>query len=335
MLQRAEENGTTMTTASIDPARNRRSFSLIANWRQYVVYIGFAVIFAVFAIVLSDRGFLSTNNLLNITRQTAIISIMAMAMTFVLCAGEIDLSVGAIAGLASVISSMALSRYGLIPSVLAGLATGLLVGAVNGGLTAWIGIPSFLVTLGMMGFARGLGMWTSGTSPVPVINDTFIAIFGSGNIGPVPVLVFWVAVLGTVAHITLRRTPFGRKILATGGGETAARYSGVKTRTVKFQALMITATAASIAGMLYAGRLQSGRFQLGEGDELSVIAAVVLGGTSLFGGAGTVVGSIVGALLIGVINNGLILLGLDFSQQLMARGVLIVLAVALGRNQRS
>jgi ribose transport system permease protein len=335
MLQQAEESGTSMITTSERSASRKVGALLIRDWRQYVVYIGFVLIFVLFAIVLKDRGFLSTNNLLNITRQTAIISIMAMAMTFVLCAGEIDLSVGAIAGLASVVSSMALSRYGLIPGVLAGLATGLAVGAVNGGLTAWVGIPSFLVTLGMMGFARGLGMWTSGTSPVPVIDDTFIAIFGSGNVGPVPVLVFWVAILGAVAHVALRKTPFGRKILATGGGETAARYSGVKTRTVKFQALLITATAAAIAGMLYAGRLHSGRFQLGEGDELSVIAAVVLGGTSLFGGAGTVVGSIVGALLIGVINNGLILLGLDFSQQLMARGMLIVLAVALGRNQRA
>ncbi|MGW1424344.1 ABC transporter permease [Bradyrhizobium zhanjiangense] len=309
--------------------------SIVSDWRQYVVYIGFALIFVIFAITLSDRGFLSANNLLNITRQTAIIAIMAMAMTFVLCAGEIDLSVGAIAGLASVTSGLALSRYGLAPAIATGLCTGLLVGAVNGSLTAWIGIPSFLVSLGMMGFARGLGMWMSGTSPVPVIDETFIAVFGSGNIGPVPVLVFWVVILGALAHTALRKTPFGRKILATGGGETAARYSGIKTRTVKFQALLITATAASVAGMLYAGRLHSGRFQLGEGDELSVIAAVVLGGTSLFGGAGTVIGSIVGALLIGVINNGLILLGLDFSQQLMARGVLIVLAVALGRSQRA
>ncbi|MEY9463972.1 ABC transporter permease [Bradyrhizobium ottawaense] len=333
MLRRTDGSGTAATQQG--PLAITRGGSIVSDWRQYVVYIGFALIFVIFAITLSDRGFLSANNLLNIARQTAIIAIMAMAMTFVLCAGEIDLSVGAIAGLASVTSGLALSRYGLAPAIAAGLCTGLLVGAVNGSLTAWIGIPSFLVTLGMMGFARGLGMWMSGTSPVPVIDDTFIAVFGSGNIGPVPILVLWVVILGALAHTALRKTPFGRKILATGGGETAARYSGVKTRTVKFQALLLTATAASVAGMLYAGRLHSGRFQLGEGDELSVIAAVVLGGTSLFGGAGTVIGSIVGALLIGVINNGLILLGLDFSQQLMARGVLIVLAVALGRSQRA
>lgn len=318
--------------SSILPAE-RRSLSLLAEWRHYVVYVGFAIIFVAFAFALHDKGFLEPNNLLNIARQTAIIAIMAMTMTFVLSAGEIDLSIGAIAGLTSVTSAMALASHGLVAGILCGVATGIVVGAINGALTAWVGIPSFLVTLGMMGIARGTGMWVSGTSPVPVVDDAFNFAFGSGNVGPVPVLVFWVAVTAALAQTGLKSMPFGRKVLATGGGETAARFSGVKTRLVKFQVLVLSGVAAAVAGMLYAGRLHSGRFQLGEGDELSVIAAVVLGGTSLFGGAGTVVGSVVGALLIGVINNGLILLGLDYSQQLIARGLLIVLAVALGRGR--
>ncbi|KQX51323.1 MULTISPECIES: ABC transporter permease [Ensifer] len=319
-------------TLTADASAHAKS-SILGNWRDYVVYIGFVAIFIVFAIVLQDRGFLSTNNLLNIIRQTAIVAIVAMAMSFVLSAGEIDLSVGAVAGLSSVVAGLVLIQYGLIPGILAGLALGMAVGAVNGALTAYVGIPSFLVTLGMMGIARGVGMWVSGTSPVPVIDETFIFVFGSGNIGPVPVLVLWVAILGTLAHIALRKTPFGRKVMSAGGNPVAARYSGIDVRKIKFQVLILTGVAAAIAGMLYAGRLQSGRFQLGEGDELSVIAAVVLGGTSLFGGRGTVVGSIVGALLIGVINNGLILAGLEYSQQLIARGALIILAVAVGRGR--
>lgn len=319
-------------TLTADASAHAKS-SILGNWRDYVVYIGFVAIFIVFAIVLQDRGFLSTNNLLNIIRQTAIVAIVAMAMSFVLSAGEIDLSVGAVAGLSSVVAGLVLIQYGLIPGILAGLALGMAVGAVNGALTAYLGIPSFLVTLGMMGIARGVGMWVSGTSPVPVIDETFIFIFGSGNIGPVPVLVLWVAILGTIAHIALRKSPFGRKVMSAGGNPVAARYSGIDVRKIKFQVLILTGVAAAIAGMLYAGRLQSGRFQLGEGDELSVIAAVVLGGTSLFGGRGTVIGSIVGALLIGVINNGLILAGLEYSQQLIARGALIILAVAVGRGR--
>lgn len=316
-----------------EPATAVQTKQWYCNWRDYVVYIGFVAIFVVFAFLLQERGFLSANNLLNILRQTAIVAIMAMAMSFVLSAGEIDLSVGAIAGLTSVVAGMALMQYGIVAGVCVGLALGLLVGAVNGGLTAYLDIPSFLVTLGMMGIARGVGMWVSGTSPVPVIDDSFIFAFGSGNIGPVPVLVVWVAGLGAMAHVALRKTPFGRQVMAAGGNPIAARYSGVNVRKVKFQVLLLTGVAAAIAGMLYAGRLQSGRFQLGEGDELSVIAAVVLGGTSLFGGRGTVIGSIVGALLIGVINNGLILAGLEYSQQLIARGALIILAVAIGRGR--
>ena len=148
-----------------------------------------------------------------------------------------------------------------------------------------------------------------------------------------PVLLLWVVVFAVAGHVVLRKTSFGRKVLATGGSEPAARYSGVDTRAIKLRVLVLSAIAAAIAGMLYAGRLHSGRFQLGEGDELSVIAAAVLGGTSLFGGRGTVLGSIIGALMIGLINNGLLLMGLEYSQQLIARGVIIILAVAVGRGK--
>ena len=159
-------------------------------------------------------------------------------------------------------------------------------------------------------------------------------MFGGGNLGPVPVLVLWTLTIAVLGHIVLRKTTFGRRVLATGGSETAARYSGIDTRGIKMRVLIISSVAAAIAGMLYAGRLHSGRFQLGEGDELSVIAAAVLGGTSLFGGAGTVVGSIVGSLMIGVINNGLLLMGLEYSQQLIARGIIIIVAVAISQSRK-
>ncbi|MGF7447438.1 ABC transporter permease subunit, partial [Klebsiella michiganensis] len=130
----------------------------------------------------------------------------------------------------------------------------------------------------------------------------------------------------------LKRSTFGRRVIATGGNETAARYSGINTASIKARVLLLSSLSAGLAGMLYAGRLQSGRFQFGVGDEMSVIAAAVLGGTGLLGGSGTVVGSIVGALMMGLINNGLLLLGLDYSQQLVARGVIIILAVALSQS---
>ena len=307
--------------------------ALFANWRQNIIYIGFVAIFVIFALTLNDKGFLNPNNLLNIVRQTAMIAVMAIAMTFVLSAGEIDLSVGAVAGLATVTVAMAIAVAGPVGGVAAGIATGLAVGMFNGWLTTRIGIPSFLTTLAMMGIAKGVAMWISDTAAVPILSPGYSWVFGGGSVGPIPVLLFWIAALGGVGHIVLRRSGFGRRVLATGGGETAARYSGIDTANIKMKVLVLSSCAAALAGMLYAGRLQSGRFQLGEGDELSVIAAAVLGGTSLFGGKGTVIGTIVGAMMIGLINNGLILFGLEFSQQLIARGGIIILAVALSQKR--
>ena len=317
-----------MANAVSAPSRN-----LFANWRQNIIYIGFVVIFLIFAVTLSDKGFLNPNNLLNIVRQTAMIAVMAIAMTFVLSAGEIDLSVGAVAGLTTVTVAMAIAVAGPIGGVAAGIATGFAVGMFNGWLTTRIGIPSFLTTLAMMGIAKGVAMWISDTAAVPILSPGYSWLFGGGSMGPIPVLLVWIAVLGGLGHIVLRRSGFGRRVLATGGGETAARYSGIDTANIKMKVLVLSSCAAALAGMLYAGRLQSGRFQLGEGDELSVIAAAVLGGTSLFGGKGTVIGTIVGAMMIGLINNGLILFGLEFSQQLIARGGIIIIAVALSQKR--
>lgn len=319
------------TTLAAAPAWRSR---IATSWRQNIIYVGFVAIFIIFSLTLHDKGFLDPNNLLNIFRQTTMIAVMAVVMTFVLAAGEIDLSVGAVAGLVSVVTAMAIAAAGPLVGVFAGLAAGLAVGMVNGLLTTRVGIPSFLTTLAMMGIAKGVAMWVSNTAAVPILNDNYSFVFGGGDIGPVPTLLVWMLAFGAVGHVALRRTSFGRRVLATGGNQTAALYSGVDTRSIKLRVLLLSSLAAAVAGMLYAGRLQSGRFQLGEGDELSVIAAAVLGGTSLFGGKGTVLGTIVGALMIGMINNGLLLMGLEFSQQLIARGAIIILAVAITQGRR-
>lgn len=299
------------------------------NWRQNLIYIGFVLVFIFFAITLSDKGFLQPLNILNIARQTAMIAVMAVAMTFVLSAGEIDLSVGAVAGLASVTTAVGIAWGGLFFGVVVGLSTGLVIGFVNGLLATRLAIPTFLVTLAMMGIAKGIAMWISGTAAIPILNETYTDIFGRATIGPIPVLLVWMLIAAAIGHVMLKKSRFGRKVLASGGNAVAARYSGINVARVKMSVLIISSTTAALAGMLYAGRLSSGRFQLGEGDELSVIAAVVLGGTSLFGGKGSVIGAIIGALMIGVINNGLILMNLDLSQQLIIRGCIIILAVAL------
>jgi ribose transport system permease protein len=306
--------------------------SLAAFLREKAIYIGFICIFVVFALTLAQRGFLSPNNLLNIARQTAMISVMAVAMTFVLAGGEIDLSIGATAGLTTVVVAIAIGRYGASAGVVGGLSVGLTVGLFNALLTTWVGLPSFLTTLASMGIAKGVAMWISNATAIPILSDRFIFLFGEGGIGPIPMLLVWTVLAGAIGYVAFGRTTFGRRVLATGGNETAARYSAINTRTVKLSVLILSSLAAAFAGLLYAARLHSGRYQFGEGDELSVIAATVLGGTSLFGGSGTVVGSIMGALTIGLINNGLLLMGLEYSQQLIARGVIIILAVAISQQ---
>ncbi|GAA3237721.1 ABC transporter permease [Pseudonocardia petroleophila] len=318
-----------ITTTDIRPSLLNR-----LDWRDYAIYIGFVVVFGLFAIFLAGDGFLTGTNLLNIFRQTAIISIMAVAMTFVIAAAQIDLSVGSVAGLASVVAAIAIAGTGSTwLGVLAGLGVGVIIGAVNGGLVTFLGMPSFLVTLAMLGIAFGLAQFITTSAPVPILDDTFNAIFGGGNIGPVPGLLVWTVIAVAIGAVVLAKTRYGRQVLATGGNRVAAEYSGVNTKRITFTVMLVSSVVAAVAGMLYAGRLESGRYQWGTGDELSVIAAVILGGTSLFGGAGSIIGALFGSLLIGLINNGLILAGLDNSQQQIIRGLIIIVAVALARKK--
>ncbi|WP_235001626.1 ABC transporter permease [Halobacillus sp. Marseille-P3879] len=305
------------------------------DWRQYIVYIAFVIVLIYFSITLAEQGFMTTHNLLNIARQTAMISIMGVAMTFVISSKEIDLSVGSVAALSAITTALTMQAgLGMVTGVLVGLGTGLAIGFVNGYLVTRVAIPSFLVTLAMMMIARGLAMWVSGTAPIPILSDSYIFLFGSGSILGVPILLIWTLIIASAGHIILRKFTFGRETLATGGNEMAAIYSGIKTNRIKMTVFMASGMMAGLAGMLYAGRLQAGRFTFGEGDELSVIAAVILGGTSLFGGVGTVVGTVIGSIMIGTINNALILQGLDVSQQMVVQGIIIILAVAFGRKKK-
>ena len=296
---------------------------------NYIIYVGFAAVFVFFAVVLYDKSFLTVGNLTNIARQTAMISIMAIGFTFVLSAGEIDLSIGAVVALSSLVTALALRDYGIWLAVPAGLATGAAIGLINGLVATRVRIPSFLVTLGTLGIVNGIARWITDLKSVPVTNDAYNFVFGSGDIGPVPVLFVWTGLALLVGHLALRKTAFGRQALAAGGSKTAALYSGVKVDRVKTLALVISGTSAALAGMLYAGRLHGARYTLGEADLLTVIAAVVIGGTSLFGGKGSVVGAVIGSLIMGVINNGLILMGLSVAQQMIFQGVIIILAVSL------
>ena len=301
--------------------------------QNYVVYIFFAVVLTFFSITIGDKGFLSVVNLFNIARTTAMITVIAVAMTFVISAGELDLSVGSTAALAALTCGLVMQAGFPWPlAVVAALVAGLAVGSLNGFFVTVIGIPSFLVTLGMMQFIRGLDMRVTYTNPIAISNKTYNMIFGSGNLFGIPSLLIWSVSVALLGFVVLKYTGFGREILATGGNRMAAEYSGVNTRRVKFAAFLLTGAAAALSGLLYTGMMQTARFNVGEGAELMAIAAVILGGTSLFGGRGTILGTFAGSLLIGTINNGLIIMGLDVSEQMMVAGGIIILAVAFGKK---
>lgn len=299
-----------------------------------VVYLGFVLIVAFFSITLHEKGFLDGDNLLNILRQTTMVSIMAMGMAFCLSAGEIDLSIGSTVALSALVGAVLLRDVHSIPlAVGGGLGVGLVVGLINGFATTKLRIPSFLVTLGMLGIVSGIARDLTNLASVPITDATFNFVFGSGDVGPVPTLILWMLAVLVVTHTLFRRTSFGRQVLATGGNRTAARYSGVRTDRIRIAVLVISSVTASLAGLLFAGRLHGARYSLGEAELLTVIAAVVIGGTSMFGGRGSVVGAVVGSLVMGVLTNGLILMGLSVSEQMIARGIIIIMAVALSLRE--
>lgn len=299
------------------------------NISKCMVYIIFLVVLSLFAIFIGG-SFFSLNNILNIIRQTAVVSMIAVTMTFVIAIGEIDLSVGSTIGLSGLMAALVLQSTDNIPlAILAALAVGLVVGPINGLLIVALNLPSFLVTLGMQMVLVGTSMWITNTTAIPIGNTTFTFIFGGGSIGKLPLLLLWVLITGAVGYIVLNRTPYGKKVLAVGGNATSARYSGINVKKIVVYVFVYSSLMAALGGMLYAGRMSSGRYTFGDGLELDAIASVILGGTSMAGGNGSIVGAIIGSLLIGTINNGLMFFGLSTAQQTVAKGAIIILSVAL------
>jgi ribose transport system permease protein len=318
------------TTRAPAQGRARRRWRIP---RGAIIYVGFLAIFVFFALTLRDSGFLTVDNQLNILRQTAFVSVMAFGTTFALSAGEIDLSIGSVVALSAMVTAVLLRDQNAVVAVPAGLSVGIVVGLANGLLTTRLRVPSFLITLGTAGIVGGLSRFITNLQPVPVLDETYTFIFGSGNVGPFPTLFLWTIVVLLVAHVLFRKTTFGRQLLATGGNRTAARYSGINTARIRVASLVVCSLTAALAGLLYVGRLHSARYTLGETDLLTVIAAAVIGGTSMAGGRGSIIGALLGSLVMGVLNNGLILMGFSVTEQDIARGVIIIVAVGLSLRE--
>jgi ribose transport system permease protein len=309
---------------------------------------GLLVVFIVAIIASPTRDgeilFLSAGNLGNIVRAVSEIGIIAVGMTFVILLGGIDLSVGAILGLSAVGTAtlMVDQGYGILPAVTAVLLIGAIFGALQGYATARLGIQSFIVTLAGLQVARGLARIWSGGLGIPIAYGdgpqeappAFEILNGSINgVVPVPAVLF--IAIGVAAIVVLRTTAFARHIYAIGGNEKAARLSGVPVTRVKVAVFAIAGFLAAVAGIVHAGQLNQGSPNDGAGYELDAIAAVVIGGTSLAGGSGSMGGTLAGALLLGILNNILALNNIDANVQLLIKGLVIVAAAALQKLRRS
>jgi ribose transport system permease protein len=306
--------------------------NLLRGERPYMLYIAFVILLVVFS--LSSPWFLSVDNFLNIGRQTTLVSIIAVGMTFIIIARQIDLSVASTLALSGMAAALAMSQINnsWIVGAVAGLGTGALVGLLNGILTTQLSIPSFLVTLGSLSMARGLAMMVTNTKPVIITNETYFAIFGEGTFLGIPVPIAWTLAAMIIGILLLHYNVFGRRIYAVGGNPTAALYSGINTKRITTAAFVLTGTLAGLAALVLSARSHAARPDVVQGMELDVIAAVILGGCSLFGGRGYILGTLFGSLIIGTLNNGLVLLGVSSPMQLVIKGAIIVAAVAFTKR---
>lgn len=297
---------------------------------SYMIYI-VLVLMIVAISILSQGNFLRFSNIMNVFRQVTITGTLAIGMTLVLITGGIDLSVGAVMALAGVVGSdMAHADSGvpLIVPILIGLAIGLIFGLANGSLIAYLDAPAFIVTLGMTSIARGIAYIYTQGSPIIDLSDEFKFI-GQGSIGEVPFPVFIFLGIIVLFVIILHMTKMGRYILATGNNEAAAVASGVKVKRVKLFVYCVLGLLSGYAGLLLSSRTSSAVPNAASGYELDAIAAAVIGGTSTAGGVGTMYGTVVGILILGILSNGLDLLNVSSYIQQVVKGIVIIAAVLL------
>lgn len=298
--------------------------------RFFVNNLGILVGFILLCVLLSllTPAFLTQQNILNVLRQVTTNLNLALGMTLIIIITGIDLSVGSIVALSGTITGglIAFNNMPIALAVLVGILVGTFCGFFNGFVVANTKIPPFIVTLAMLNIARGAAYVFTGGQPIRVMAEGFNVI-GAGYLGIIPLPVIYTAVFVVGVSILLKKTKLGRYIYAVGGNIEAARFSGIKIKKVQIFAFTLSGFFAAFSGIVLAARMFSGQPTVAQGFELDAIAAVVLGGTSMLGGVGTISGTVIGALIIGVLNNGLNLLNINSFWQLIVKGVVILLAV--------
>lgn len=297
---------------------------IYAKYGMWIILLGMIILM----MCLSDR-FLSPNNILNLVRQVSFIAIIGFGSAMVLICGGLDLSPGALMAVVSVVSaSFAQGEYPVIVAILIGLAVGLAGGLINGLLITKLNVPPFIATLGMMTAAKGVAMLYSDGNSVGGLLPSY-KVLGGGRVFGIPIPIIIMFALAGLMYLLLNHTPYGRHVVAVGDNEQAAKISGIKTGYVTLSVYVIAGVLAAIASILMSGRIASGQPLLGDGYEMDAISAAVVGGVSLQGGVGSIWGVICGALIIGIINNGMDLIGVSSYWQQIVKGVIIVVAIVL------
>jgi ribose transport system permease protein len=302
------------------------------NWNILSIFL--ILVILVTGLAIARPVFLSIDNLLNIVRQVSMVSIIGIGMTFVLISGEIDLSVGSFAALSGIIATYAM-RSGLnIPiSLICALLVAILGGFINGFFLTVCRIPSFIVTMGMLNIARGVVLVITNSYPITGLPESF-AFIGKGYVGPIPTPVVIMGFCYLIGLFVFKYTKFGRNTYAIGGNKDAARLSGIPVLLNKIEIFMISGFVSGITGIILASRMFSGQPSAGSGMELDAIAACVIGGTSTTGGKGRLWGTLLGALIMGIINNGMNLLGISTNWQLIVKGAIIIIAVGMDQIKK-
>jgi ribose transport system permease protein len=317
----------------------RARLRAILSARETGVFLALLVLCIILA--LSNPNFLSVRNLLNVGRQVSLLGIMAIGMTFVLITREVDLSVGSIYAMSGLATGMLIvTGWPLLPSLTVGLFTGAGIGLINGWLSTHGRLPSFIATLGMLSVARGAALLMTDGRPVtvnksqgavPAVVDQFYFL-GQGQVLGVPMQLVSFAVIAVLFWLLLSHSTFGFRVYAVGGSDKAARLSGIRVFATKIWAFVIVGVLSAVAGILSLAFLPSGQAgRTGVGLELDVIAAAIVGGASLSGGEGTILGTVLGVLIIGVLRNGLVLLGISPFWQTTIIGAVIILAVGIDK----
>ncbi|MDF2613343.1 MAG: rbsC [Clostridia bacterium] len=303
---------------------------------KYKSVIGLILFSAIVTII--NPSFLSMSNILNVFRQTSINAIIAAGMTFIILTGGIDLSVGSVLGLAGAIAaSMVTGGQNIVVVLLAAILIGAAIGAVSGIVISKGKVQAFIATLAMMTLARGYTLVYTDGKPIGVEEAKSAEVFasiGSGYLFGIPIPIYITALVFIMSYYILKHTRFGRYVYAMGGNEEATKLSGINVDRVKIYVYALSGALAALAGIIVTARLSSAQPQAGSGYELDAIAAVVLGGTSLAGGIGSIFGTIVGALIIGILNNALNLMNVSSYYQLLAKGLVILIAVLLDRKNK-